>query len=78
LNDIIWRNNYIRKEKKNKSIQGRHTLDYESCGIQPINEWVKIGRMDTGRLVNNSRDSVAAGRRSPGCPKTRWSDLIPN
>ena len=43
----------------------------ESCGIQPINEWVEIirtewdehvTRMDDERLVQISRDNISAGR----------------
>ena len=59
----------------------------ESCGIQPINQWVKkkkrrrerdehVTRTDAERLVKISRDNIPAGRRSPGRPKRRWSDLI--
>ena len=57
----------------------------ESCGIQPINEWVErrrrewdqhVTRMDAERLVKISRDIIGVGRSSPGCPKRRWSDLI--
>ena len=51
----------------------------EPCCLQPINEWVERRRregMDTERLVKISRDNIPAGRRSPGCPKRRWSDLI--
>ena len=59
----------------------------ESCGIQPINEWVErrrirrkwaehVTRMYAERLVKISRDNIPAGRRSPGCPKIRWSYLI--
>ena len=33
-------------------------------------------RMDAERLVKISRDNIPAGRRSPGIPKRRWSDLI--
>ena len=58
----------------------------ESCGIQPINDWVErrrewdeqITRMDADRLVEISRDHILAGRRSPRCSKRRWSDLILN
>ena len=54
----------------------------ESCGIQLISQWVErrrewdehVTRMDAGRLVKMSRDNIPAGRRSPGCPKRRWSD----
>ena len=57
----------------------------ESCGIQPINEWVErrrrkwdehVTRMDAERLFKISGDNIPAGRRSPGLPKRRWSDLI--
>ena len=56
----------------------------EFWGIQPINEWVErrrewdehVTRMYTERLVKISRDNIPAGRRSPGCPKRRWSDFI--
>ena len=27
--------------------------------------------------IKISRDNISARRRHPGCPKTRWSDLIP-
>ena len=60
----------------------------KSNGIQSINEgggrrreWEEqITRMDAGRLfvVKMSRDSISAGRRSPGRSKRRWSDLIPD
>ena len=33
--------------------------------------------MDARRLVKFSRDNITAGRRSPGRPKRKWSDLIP-
>ena len=57
----------------------------ESCGIQPINEWMErrrrewdeqVTRMDAESLVKTSRDNMLAGSRSPGRPKRRWSDLI--
>ena len=32
--------------------------------------------MDAERLVKISRDNISAGRRFPGCPKRRWSNLI--
>jgi hypothetical protein len=32
--------------------------------------------MGVERLVENSRDTIPDRRRSPRCPKTRWSDLI--
>ena len=60
----------------------------ESCGIQPINEWLErrrrrrrewdqhVKRMDAERLVKISRDKIPVGRRSPGRPKRRWSDEI--
>ena len=52
----------------------------ESCGIQPINEWVErrrrrrewdkhVTRMDAEVLVKISRDNIPVGRRSPGGPK---------
>ena len=59
----------------------------EFCFIQIINEWVErrrremdehVTRMDAERLVKSSRDNIPAGRRSPGRPKKRWSDLIPD
>ena len=31
--------------------------------------------MGAERLVKISRDNIPAGRRSPGRPKRRWSDL---
>ena len=34
--------------------------------------------MDAERLLKVSRDNIPAGRRSPGYPKTRESDLIIN
>ena len=58
----------------------------ESCGIyQSIIEWVErrtrqwdqhITRMEAERLIKIPRDNIPAGRRSPGRPKRRWSDLI--
>ena len=53
----------------------------ESCGIQPVNEWLKrrrrewdehVIKMDAERLVKITRDNILAGRRSSGCT----SDLI--
>ena len=127
LNDLVWRNKYMRKETKSNNIQDKRTPDNdkyttnkrrnlksrqileanemkvlrqivgktkidrirsqqirESCGIQPINEWVErrrqldehVTRMDSERLVKISRDNIPVGRRSPGRPKRRWSDLI--
>ena len=61
----------------------------ESCGIQPINEWVQrrrrrrsewdehVTRMEAETLVKISKHNIPTGRRSSGCPKRRWSDLIP-
>ena len=59
----------------------------ESCSIQSIHEWVErrrrkeegehVTRMYTERLVKISRDNIPAGRRSPGRPKRRCSELIP-
>ena len=41
-------------------------------------EWEQhVKRMDPEGLVKISRDNIPAGRRSPGLPKRRWSDLIP-
>jgi len=57
----------------------------ESCVIQPTNEWVErrkrewdkhLTRMDAERLDIILRDDISAGRKSPGRPKRRWSDLI--
>ena len=56
----------------------------ESCGIQPVNEWMErrkewdehVTRMDAERLVKISRDNILARRRSPGRPKRRWSDEV--
>ena len=56
-----------------------------SCGIQTINDWEErrkrkwdedITRMDAERLVKIAKDNIPAGRRFPGCPKRRWSELI--
>ena len=54
--------------------------------MQPVNEWVErrriiiwdqhVTRMDAERLVKISRDNTLVGRRSPGRPERRWSDLI--
>ena len=57
----------------------------ESCGIQPVDEWVErrrrewdkqVTRIDAGRIVQISRDNILAGRRSPGRPKEGWTNLI--
>jgi len=58
----------------------------ESCGIQPIKEWMErrrrrewsqhVTRIDSERLVKISSDNIPVGRRSPGCPKRRRSDLL--
>ena len=42
----------------------------------PVQLQIFLLRSDNKRLVKNSRNNVPAGR-SPGCPKRRWSDLIP-
>ena len=56
---------------KTKIDRIRSQLIRESCGIQPINEWVErrtkewgehIKRMDAERLVNISRGNIPAGR----------------
>jgi hypothetical protein len=54
----------------------------ESCGIEPISEWVErrrrrewdeqVARMCVEKVVKISRDSIPPGRS-----KRRWSDLIP-
>ena len=35
-----------------------------------------VTRMDAERLIKISRDNIPVGRRSPGRPKRRWSELI--
>ena len=59
----------------------------ESCGIPPINKWLErrrrewdehVTRMDAERLVKISKNNIPAGRSSPGSPKRKWSDLIPD
>ena len=49
----------------------------ESCGIEPINEWVErrrrewdqhVTRMDAEKSVKISWDNTPVGRRSPGRP----------
>ena len=54
----------------------------ESCGINPINEWVErrewdehVTRMEAEKLVKIWRDIIPAGI-SPRRPKRRWSNLI--
>ena len=37
-----------------------------------------VMRMDAEGLDKISSDKTTAGRSSPGRPKTRWSELIPN
>ena len=60
----------------------------ESCGIQPINEWVErrrrrrgwdqhVTRMDAERLVKISRENISAERRFPGRPKKKMERLNP-
>jgi hypothetical protein len=45
--------------------------------VERRREWDEhVTRMYTERLVKISRDNIPAGRRSPGRPKRRWSDLI--
>ena len=58
----------------------------ESCGIQPINEWVEgrrewdehVIRIGAERLNKISRDDIPEGRKSPGPPKRKLKDLILN
>ena len=59
----------------------------ESCSIQLCNErmvrrrreWEEhVMGMDAERLFKISRDNIPAGRRFPGGPKIKWSDLIPD
>ena len=53
-------------DKQNHIITGSQQIG-ESCGIQPINEWVERKRrewekrMDVERLVNISRENLPAG-----------------
>jgi hypothetical protein len=77
LRKIVWKN---KNRIKSQQIG-------ESSGIQPFNEGGKkrrrewdghVTRMDAERLFAISRDNILAGRRSPGHPKRRWSDLIPD
>ena len=35
-------------------------------------------RMDAERLIKISKDNIPARRTSPGCPKRKFSDLIPD
>ena len=35
-----------------------------------------VTRNDAERLLKISRDNIPAGRKSPGLPKRRYSDLI--
>ena len=61
-------------------------MDSTNQRIQSIIDWVerrrrrewdqRVTRMDAERLAKISRDNIPAGRRSPGPPKRRWSDLI--
>ena len=94
FNTIQYNNNQTNPsskcDKSTKKIVDKTKIDRirsqqirESCGIQPINEWVErreweehVARMDAETLVKISRDNIPAGRRSPGRPKRRWSDLI--
>jgi hypothetical protein len=74
--------------KKTKIGRIRSQQIRESCGIQPINEWFERRRrrkweervtiMDAERLVRSLRDTIPAGRRSPGRQKGRLSDLLPD
>ena len=42
-------------------------------------EWdEQVTRMDAEILFKISRDNIPAGRRSPGCLKRIWSDLMPH
>ena len=43
----------------------------ESCGIQPIKEWVEGRRREWDERITIMN---AAGRRPLGRPKRRWSD----
>ena len=75
----------LRKIVDNTKIDGIRSQQIREFGsIQPINEWVgrrrewdeHVTRMDAEGLVKISRDNIPVGRRSPGRPKRRWSDLI--
>ena len=83
-NETIVLRRTIGKTKMNRI---RSQQIRESCGIQPINEWVErrrrewdghVTRMDAEKLGKISRDNIPAERRSPGRLKRRWSDLIPD
>jgi hypothetical protein len=40
-------------------------------------EWDEyVTRKDAERLDKISRDNITAGRKYPGSPKRRWSDVI--
>jgi hypothetical protein len=45
--------------------------------VERRREWDQhVTRMNPERLVKISRDNMPVGRRSPGHPKRKWSDLI--
>ena len=64
----------------------KKSTNHRTLRIQPIDEWVErrrkrecdehVTRMDVERLVKIPRDNIPVGKRSPGSPKRRWSDLI--
>ena len=76
-------NNERPTGQKKQLLNGR-TVENKGKLILNINEWVEIRRewdehvtrMNSKRLDKISRDNIPAGRRSPGHPKRRWSDLI--
>ena len=75
---------------QNKNILRRSQQIRESCGIQPINEWVEriiiirrrrreweehVTRIDAEILVKISMDNLFPGIRSPRRPKRRFCNL---
>ena len=80
VNEMKVPRNIIGKTKINRI---RSQQIWEFCCIKSTvltsgekkNSGTKI-RMDTERLVKISRDNIPVGRKSPGSPKRRWSELI--
>ena len=67
----------VLRKKADKTKIDRSQQIRESCGVQPINEWVEtrrrewdqhVTKMDAERLVKISKDNIPVGR-SPGCAK---------
>jgi len=69
----------VDAERLVKISKGQYTCRKKIEWVERRREWDEhVTRVNAERLVKISRYNIPAGRRSPGRPKRRWSDLIPD